>query len=371
MSKKYTAVLSDGTEISRARKDAALKAAKESGQSWILYSPSGAVLAQETVEESDDVSDRTNCKECGSPLSEHTWSGSQASHLCPQGRTEFNPADEVVEEPEEEPTEAPAGEATLEDDEALEEEPKASKPVDIERMKRKIALLLAKAERTENEHERDTFSAAAEKMMIRLGISVAELEAAGEFKPEKIVEVKRTFPGNYSISMIPFTVMVAQGFGHITILQSKTSGLARNAHIIGQESDVEQFCRLLDSLSLQVNSALHAWQKENRAPRRGLTDMQKYLQHRSFIEGFGQRVGSRLAERRQDEEKDVSTGGALVLAGKDARTKDWIEETYGQLKESESRRRYSSIGNAAGWSAGATARLGEDAIEGTRKGIKA
>lgn len=324
----------------------------------------------------------TKCQECGATLDEHVWSLQSAASLCPSGGTEFNPVEgpEALSDDAQHASEnwenqtdpgAPSWEEQAEDladlqeaeDDLLNKKPVARKPVDIKKMKDRISMLLAKAESTTFEHERDTFNAAAEKLMIRLGISIAELEASGEVKAEDIVEERRVFPGNYSISMIPFTAAVANGFGHITILQSKTSGLSRVAHIIGHKSDVEQFCQLLDSLSVQVMSSLRAWQRENIESRRGLTDMQKYLQHRSFIEGFGAKVGQRLMERRTEEETDVSTGTALVLVSKDARVKDWISESYGDLKASKDNRRFSSLGYRAGAVAGETASLGEKAVE--------
>lgn len=61
----------------------------------------------------------------------------------------------------------------------------------LDKMKDKIAKLLAKAERTDNEHEAETFTASAHKLMLAYGIELAELESAGEVKPEEIVEVYR------------------------------------------------------------------------------------------------------------------------------------------------------------------------------------
>ena len=67
----------------------------------------------------------------------------------------------------------------------------------------KIAKLLAKAERTDNEHERDAYTQQAERLMLKLGIERAELESAGEVKAEDIVEVTREWTGNYAITMVP------------------------------------------------------------------------------------------------------------------------------------------------------------------------
>jgi len=96
---------------------------------------------------------------------------------------------------------------------------------ELSKMKAKILVMLAKAESSEFPEERDLFNAGAEKLMIRLGITAAELEAAGEVQAEKVIEVNRTYPGEYSIAMLPLVNSVAHGFGHITILQGQGTAL--------------------------------------------------------------------------------------------------------------------------------------------------
>jgi hypothetical protein len=239
---------------------------------------------------------------------------------------------------------------------------------ELSKMKAKILVMLAKAESSEFPEERDLFNAGAEKLMIRLGITAAELEAAGEVQAEKVIEVNRTYPGEYSIAMLPLVNSVAHGFGHITILQGQVYGtLSRKAFIIGHESDVEQFTVLLDSIALQVKSALRRYQKENREERRWLSDRNKHLQSRSFIEGFGAKVGERLLARRTTEEVGVSTGTALVLASKEARIADWMSENYPSLKQSPSHK-YSRAGYTAGSYAGATASLNDPSLRRGQNG---
>lgn len=236
------------------------------------------------------------------------------------------------------------------------------KTVNIDAWKRKITALLAKAERTDNDHERDAFTAAAERLMLKLGIHHAELEAVGEVKKEKIVEVSRVWKGNYSIALIPFTGMVADGFGHIQTLQSTRNACHRTSYIIGPESQVEEFCRLLDSLVLQVMPALHRWQKENREARRYLTDMEKFIQHRSFITGFGQQVGDRLWAARKMEEKEMSTGAELVVANRDSEVSDWIKNQYPVLGKARGMKYGDAVARQAGREAGKKATLNSKAV---------
>lgn len=243
----------------------------------------------------------------------------------------------------------------------------------IEDLKKTIAGLLAKAERTDNEHERDTYNEQAERMMLRLGIERAELESVGEVKPEEIVEVRKEWTGNYSITMVDFVAAVARGFGNLTILQSKNhNGMLRTTFIIGHKSDVEEFCRLIDSLHLQVMSALKRWQRENREERRWLTDMEKYTQHRSFISAFGSAVRRRLQAERVEEEKVATPGAALVLASKMDRVTAWKNEQYTDLRNARTgARTWDSQAAGAGAEAGRRASLGEKAVGGTRGALDA
>lgn len=242
----------------------------------------------------------------------------------------------------------------------------------IEDTKRKIAGLLAKAERTDNEHERDTFTAAAEKMMLRLGIERAELESVGEVKPEEIVEERREWLGNYAIVMVPFTSRVGRAFGNLTFLQNQNhNGMKRYSYVIGHKSEVEEFLRLLDSLHIQVMSALKRFQKDNRESRRYMTDMEKYTQNRSFIEAFGVTVALRLQKERKVEEAEATPGAALVLASKMDKVMAWRDEQYKDLRNVRTgARTWDPYAASAGHEAGRTANLGEKAVGGSRGALQ-
>lgn len=244
--------------------------------------------------------------------------------------------------------------------------------ISIDDMKRKIAALLAKAESTTNEHERDAFNEKAERLMLRLGIERAELEAAGTVRPEDIVEEHRDWTGNYSIVMVPFVSEVARAFGNLTVLQSKNhNGMRRRTWIIGHKSDVEEFLRLIDSLAVQVMSALKRWQKEHREERRWDTDMEKYTQNRSFISAFGSTVARRLRDERRQEEETASTGAALVLASKMDRVMEWRDNRYQDLKAARGGvQTHSSWAAGAGALAGRSANLGEKAVGGSREALQ-
>lgn len=324
---KYIVQVDGQAVADYARKDAAVKYGDKLGTSYVVLSPSGAVVHTVVVEQAEE------------PVSEPETAEETA-------QAESTPEPEVAAE------EASDG------------------PRDLEAMKVRIAKLLNLAERTENDQERDAFNAKAEKLMLQLGIARAELESVGEVKPEEIVEVIREWHGNYSIVMVPFVHDVAIGFGNITVLQSMRSAMLRKTYIIGHKSDVEEFCALIDSLALQVMSALRRWQKEHAAERRGLTDMEKYVQHRSFITGFGQTVRMRLSKTRKVEEKQASTGAALVLASKADRIADWMKQTYPNMGQARGgMQQHSSVAMAAGRTAGESANIGGKGVKGGSKAV--
>lgn len=242
----------------------------------------------------------------------------------------------------------------------------------IESIKSKIAKLLAKAERTDNDHERDAFNAQAERMMLRLGIERAELEAAGEVKAEEIVEESRVWSGNYAIVMVPFMSGIGRAFGNMAFLQSMNhNGMRRTSFVIGHKSEVEEFLALVDSLATQVMAALKRWQKEVREERRYYTDMEKYTGNRSFIEAFGYTVASRLRKERREEEAEATPGAALVLASKMDKVTSWRDQKYTNLRMVRTgARTYDGGAAAAGHVAGLQASLGEKGIGGTRGALQ-
>lgn len=204
-------------------------------------------------------------------------------------------------------------------------------------MRSMIAKLLAKAgDASCTKEERAALTEKAESLMMDLGIARAELESVGEVKPEKVIEVVMRWPGNYAIEMVPFVENVASGFGHLEVLyQTSPVSLTRRTYIIGLESDVQEFVRLMESLYLQVRADLRAWQRENVEHRRDLTDQEKYLENRSFIRGFGLRVGNRLHRLRAEKETapTVSTGAELVLVGKAEKIADYVEQEHPGVRQ--------------------------------------
>jgi len=367
MSKKYTVEVDGNVVAEYARKDRAVREAKYQETKATEYinvlSPGGQTVHRWEAPANEDP---RPCFACGH-LHDPNSSGdcSEATCLSECNHDSFAPADEPAPEDEGGYDFGAAEEPAVRSEED-------AKKFSILEMKAKISKLLAKAEKTDNEHERDLFNAKAERLMLRLGIEAAELESAGKVKPEEIITASRDFLGNYSITTLPGAHRVMRALGNMDSYRYDFTYTKRRGVYVGHKTDVESFLTLLDSLMLQVMSALHVWQKAHREERRGLTDMEKYNQHRDFIEGFFDTVAKRVRSEKTEEEKTASTGAALVLASKADKVANFMQENHGDLKPYRGGR--SSFGDGqsyiAGREAGRTANLGEKNLPGSHKALK-
>lgn len=241
----------------------------------------------------------------------------------------------------------------------------------VEQMKVKIQGLLAKAESTDSVEEQQSLTEAAERLMLKLGIEAAELEASGTVGPQQAVKAHRDFKNIYAKPMMQFIHTVSLGYGNIECIQSSMGGDLWRIYVLGIESDVEQFLELVDSLALQVQSALKRWIRESREARRYETANDKWLGNRSFVLGYGAEVGKRLRKMRTEEEATASAGAALVLVDKTARIEVFKEQQFPDLRSSRGNRRGNMDGYLSGRMAGREARLGQDTpLPGARQALR-
>lgn len=331
----YTVTLTDGTIVGtpRARKESAIKLGDETGVSYTVVSASGKVVHEVTVKQPTKA-----------------------------------PAEEPTEAPAEEPAESEPVDVAAEAAELAGAE--SAGKFDAAKMKSKISKLLTKADKTDNADERAVYTEAAERLMLKLGIGIAELESTGDVKPEKVVEVSRTFTGIYSDDSVELLYAMSRGFGNITVLFSRVPGRRqRTAFVIGLKTDVATFMTLFDSVHLQAHSALAAYKRELRVSKAPLDTMQRYRAYQNFLSGFSSRVRARLAELRYEVEEEATPGAALVLASKQSRIDSYMENAYPDVKPDKSKskvRYYESI--AAGRVAGDKADLGQTRID-SRKAV--
>jgi hypothetical protein len=244
----------------------------------------------------------------------------------------------------------------------------------IENLKSKIAALLAKAERTDNEHERDAFNAKAEKLMLAYGIEAAELEAAGEVKPEEIVQVFRGYIGGYALLMPEFVYLVSQAMGGLRVIQSNGIKGSRGVWLIGHESDVDTAWTIIDSLEKQAHLAMKRWVRQQNADPSSIYRLipgpEKFKSRREYILGFALGAGKRIDEEKRDVESTASTGAALVLVSKTDRVNQYMDDQHSNLKPAKDRRQQGVTGRGAGYRDGQQANVGTTALPAQPKAVQ-
>lgn len=228
-----------------------------------------------------------------------------------------------------------------------------------EAMAEKIGKLLAKAERTENPHEAEAFTAKAERLMIRWGIEEATARAtnSAQAAPEKIIEVRLTFETRYGLAIIQGLSEVVHALG----LKSFRRG-NRLFYIVGHESDVARAKVLCTSLHLQATTAMWHWWKTDGSKDYYWSEADKLRERRAFYSSFGAAVGARLRQTRE-QETDAVPGSALVLVSREQQLDEHMAANY-QIGKGRAKG-YGS--NYAGHRAGQRADLGHSQLSSARK----
>lgn len=190
---------------------------------------------------------------------------------------------------------------------------------------RKVQGLLAKAEGTEHEGERDVFLAKAQEMMEKHAISMAQIEAS---KPEVARE-----PVSIFVEWPKRSVgKGAKGSLAVAIAQSNrcqvkgSAGIVDNRYVDGlvfqgMPEDAEFCAMLYTSLCLQAEQAYDPSKKPE------WTHGRTYKA--SFYEGYCDRVRSRIKEQASERKAEsVSSGTDLIIVGIEKR----VAEKFGKAR---------------------------------------
>lgn len=233
-----------------------------------------------------------------------------------------------------------------------------------ESMTRKIAGLLALAEKAGTEEEAEAATKMAEKLMVRFGIEEAMARAAGgaEVKPEEIIEKRFDVTvKSYDQAQIQLMFQVALGMG----LSGYKSGRNTAFYVAGHKSDVERYEMLINSLLLQAMTGMKSWWKSAQGDYRFqyASARDKNTARCEFLSSFGAAVKQRL-EATKKEEVEIVPGSALVMRDKEQEVKDYIDS-----KTLRAGRGGNFSGNAAGYNAGKNASLGEKGLGGGRAAL--
>jgi hypothetical protein len=223
----------------------------------------------------------------------------------------------------------------------------------------KIAALLAKAERTDNEHERQAYNEAAERLMLKWGIEEAVARSTDK-STETIIEMRYNFSGPYAKVMLMMMHRVTQALG----LRGYYMGAYERYYVVGHSGDIAKASSLFNSLQMQVMSSMNTWWKGEPSEMHKLlrtSSAERAKARRSFIYSFGVTVSERIENSRR-ELIEETTGAALVLAKRSDLVKDYMDENH----ELGKGRGVNFGSSEAGHAAGARADLGEGRIGGVR-----
>ncbi|KAB8193215.1 DUF2786 domain-containing protein [Nonomuraea phyllanthi] len=213
-----------------------------------------------------------------------------------------------------------------------------------ERTLERVRKLLAKAERTDNEHERATFMAAASALMAKHGIDSLPPAGTRQTPGDRIV----TLPAPWAREKARLVSLVAQAVRCRPLLVGRGEEGGQRVHVFGFAADLERADLLATSLLLQMASGLAHVEVPD-----GVSAVRAY--RRSWLLGFTDEVYRLLCAAESRAEK-ASTGAALVLADRRAEVERAVAAHYPDIRVSVPRT--SGTGYRDGVAAGRRADLG-------------
>lgn len=221
----------------------------------------------------------------------------------------------------------------------------------------RVRALLAKAERTDNPHEAEVFSAKAAEMIDRHRIDVARLSD----DPTRYVYSQFKLEGTrYLRASLMLLSIVATHYGVVTV--TPPTGNSKYPTLVGAPADIEATQMLFRSLVIQRDRACVAADIPH--------GMHTTKFRNSFAYGFSMRTGLRLEalrERQRAAARAEHDTTAIEVFDRGSAVERWIENQWGD-KLRDANRNDPSIdpfGAVAGDRAARTADLGQDRIDGT------
>ncbi|MGW0805793.1 DUF2786 domain-containing protein [Nonomuraea sp. NPDC002799] len=212
----------------------------------------------------------------------------------------------------------------------------------------RVRKLLAKAERTDNEHERATFMAAASALMAKYGIDALPPAGTRQIPGDRVV----TLPNPWAREKARLVSLVAQAARCRPLLIGRGAEGGQRVHVFGFAADLERADLLATSLLLQMASGL-----AKVSPPEHVTAVRAY--RRSWLLGFTDEVYRLLRAAESAAEsvaEQAGTGTALVLADRRAEVERAVAAHYRDIRMSVPRT--SGTGYRDGVAAGRHADLG-------------
>ncbi len=232
-----------------------------------------------------------------------------------------------------------------------------------DKMLARIAALLRQAEGTDNPHEAEAFMAAAQRLATATSIDLAVARAHSDKRTKAQVPVQRTITiGEAGTRGLRTYVQL---FVLIAAANDVKCDIASNSTFVyayGFAEDIDAGHALYTSLVLQMVRASNDYIASGaHRPTPAITA------RINFQLAFGARVGKRLAEARDQAQREATKGPAgapgtaIALRNKDLELKDYYRKASrarGTWRATSATAGYSSAARQAGDRAGRRARLG-------------
>lgn len=208
----------------------------------------------------------------------------------------------------------------------------------------RIGALLAKAEGTDNEAERETYIAKAQELATKYAIDMelARIAAGGkETRETPKAEHIQLYEWGDTSQTRAFFCQLFMNIGKANNLRFLVDRQSRYVVAHGFQSDIDITKQMYTSLSLQMVSAAEAYLRTDEWRDRAYffdsagnyRNMTARTARRSFYSGFAQTIGTRCMDAVRRAEKEMydtgsgTTSGALVLANR----KSEIDKFYASV----------------------------------------
>lgn len=229
-----------------------------------------------------------------------------------------------------------------------------------------IEMLLAKAESTNFPAEAELAMAQAEKLMIQYGFERAEFNGDNR-QEKKMVQVRFACTGTYHLGKVMAYSNIAGAYQSVDILRLKGQGSVTYLILIGEQGDVDDIVRVLNSIDIQAEHAVKAWWATN-PPATMFGRQEAWKARRDFIIGFGHGAAQRVRESLVEVVREGGAGTELVLVNRMKDATAHREALYPVIRTSKSRVQGGFGGRAAGREAGLKANIGTKSVDGSSRG---
>lgn len=230
----------------------------------------------------------------------------------------------------------------------------------------RVRKLLAKAEGTDNEHERDAFTKAAASLMAKYGIEQAMVGAGQEQRPKPMSRRFVLNDGKYIAQRTNLLCWLAQAMRCKTVYY--TVGRSYTVvQVYGFEVDVERAELMYTSLLLQMTSALNDVKAPEWANARAYRN--------SWIKGYVAKVTAMVREREKRAVQEADAGAvsgtstALVLRDRNKEVEELYKAENPKVRTVKSAGASNADAYHAGVKAGAQANLGGASVENRRNAL--